>query len=255
MLIKTKSYIPEIFVGALLAVAIFGLGVAFELSRFPASNNQLAGAANNSGSLIGAQNSTDKLTDWLLVGINFFLVVSTVGLWIATNRSARISERALTQLERPFVGIKILEDGLTNLENGVEHKQLRFKLVNYGRAPAIITQLFDDLVICPFKAAPKPPDLTTDENEIPSGFIIGPDADAYQLSTRTYKDCFLENELRAFTMGTDDIFFLGFIRYSDIGGKKYRTGFCMKWTVPEESLGSFPFLYEGDSRYNYTSEE
>src|SRR5215467_6016712 len=36
-----------------------------------------------------------------------FLAISTIALWIATRRSANIAERALTELERAFIGIEI----------------------------------------------------------------------------------------------------------------------------------------------------
>ena len=254
MRLKLKFYFPEILFGMFLAVAIFAMGVVFESSRHPPGDNQYAHGANNGGTPIVADNGI-KITDWLLVLLNFFLVGSTLMLWKANNRSAQVAERALTDLERPFVGVKILEDGLFNLENGVEHKSLRFRLVNYGRTPATITQLFDDIIICQCGKTPTLLDTTTEENKIPMGFIIGADSEAYQLSDRRYADRFSEAELRAFTMGTDDVFFLGFVRYRDIFNNKYQTGFCLKWTVPEGRLGSFPFLFEGEDGYNYTEKE
>jgi hypothetical protein len=102
---------------------------------------------------------------------------------------------------------------------------------------------------------PNPCDITTDKNEIPTGFVIGADKEAYQPSTRTYIEMFSDIALRAFTMGTDDVFFIGFVRYRDIGNRKYRTGFCMKWSVPGDKEGSFPFLFIGEDGYNYTREE
>jgi hypothetical protein len=185
----------------------------------------------------------------------FTLKRSTDKLWSATQRSAVIAERALTQLERPFIGIKIEKTGLMNLREGTDHEDLIFRLVNYGRAPAIITQLFDDIVICQCGSMPNPCDITTDKNEIPTGFVIGADKEAYQPSTRTYREMFSDIALRAFTMGTDDVFFIGFVRYRDIGNRKYRTGFCMKWSVPGDKEGSFPFLFIGEDGYNYTREE
>jgi hypothetical protein len=254
MLIKIRAQLPEIFFGSLLAVAIFSLGVVYQSSRQQPSGQNSSDAANNSGSP-KAPDESPKITDWFLLLSNLFLVGSTLMLWRANNQSAKIAEEALTQLERPFVGVKILEEGLFNLREGSEHSSMKFLLVNYGRAPAIITQLFDYMDICQFGVMPEPPDITSNINEIPSGFIIRADAEAHRPSTRVYSQMFSDIELRALTMGTDDIFFLGFIRYRDIGNKKYRTGFCLKWSVPDDGQGSFPFLFEGDERYNYTTEE
>jgi hypothetical protein len=85
------------------------------------------------------ETAPDKLTDWLLVTLNFFLVASTLLLWRANNRSAEIAERALTELERPYLFIldynwllaeKARADGL---EYG-----LIYSVANGGKLPAVI---------------------------------------------------------------------------------------------------------------------
>jgi hypothetical protein len=70
------------------------------------------------------------------------LGASTIGLWIATNRNARIAERALTEHERPWLflesaSVKMRDpETMTVIRNNWFIK-LRFK--NVGRAPAVVT--------------------------------------------------------------------------------------------------------------------
>src|SRR5947208_5348461 len=85
MLIKIRAYIPEIFFGILLAVAVFAMGMVFQSSRTP-PENQTKQSANESSAPIGAEHSPDKLTDWLLVALNFFLVTSTFMLWRSSDK-------------------------------------------------------------------------------------------------------------------------------------------------------------------------
>jgi hypothetical protein len=138
MLIKLKANIPEIFLGVFLTVAVFAVGMAVESSRSPSASGN-AQTANRGGSLQAPENATDKTTDWLLVVLNFFLVGSTLLLWKANNRSAKIAERALTDLERPYLFILdynwllIKEAEANGLKCG-----LIYSVANGGKLPAII---------------------------------------------------------------------------------------------------------------------
>src|SRR5580704_15012995 len=80
--------------------------------REPQSGNYAEQTANNSRTVVATDKRPDKITDWLLVALNFFLVSSTLLLWRANNRSAKIAERALVELEAPFVNVKINKPGL-----------------------------------------------------------------------------------------------------------------------------------------------
>jgi hypothetical protein len=73
-------------------------------------------------------------------------------LWIATRRHAtltkasfRIAERALAELEGPFVFVKINAPGLTVQGNSVSFGLLQWCIVNYGRTPASILEIFHDV--------------------------------------------------------------------------------------------------------------
>jgi hypothetical protein len=129
--------------------------------------------------------------DWLAI-FTGILAVSTVLLWLATLQSARTAERALTELERSFVGIKIISSELTDLdqlERGDIPNNHQFCFVNYGRTPATITQLADQLVLRPPGQSPEPFDITTKQNKFPEfGIIIGPNNGESPASSRSYYD-------------------------------------------------------------------
>src|SRR5580658_487146 len=70
---------------------------------------------------------------------------STEKLWNVTLRSAETAERALTQLEAPFLSVKITENGITRSygETGHHFHTLRLVIVNFGRTPARIIEMAD----------------------------------------------------------------------------------------------------------------
>jgi hypothetical protein len=74
-------------------------------SRQPPTNKGTETYAEKSSGIKTVQQSENKITDWLLVLFNGLLVGSTVLLWRANNRSAKIAERSLTEVERAFVFI------------------------------------------------------------------------------------------------------------------------------------------------------
>jgi hypothetical protein len=81
----------------------------------------------------------DKLTDWLLVTLNFFLVASTLLLWRANNRSAAIAERALTELERPYLFILDYNWLLAQKAQADGHEYgVCYSVMNGGKLPAFV---------------------------------------------------------------------------------------------------------------------
>jgi ABC-type Fe3+ transport system permease subunit len=83
MLTKQKFRLPDIFLGALLAVAIFAMGMLFSSHR-PQENQNIRQSSETSkgeAAKVGAEERIADYTYWLawLTGI---LAVSTVGLWV-----------------------------------------------------------------------------------------------------------------------------------------------------------------------------
>jgi len=81
-----RHKIPDVVLGALLAVAIFALGSAFESSRQPPTNEQAASDTKRGSGIVAPEQSGNKLTDWLLVLFSGLLFGSTALLWNANNR-------------------------------------------------------------------------------------------------------------------------------------------------------------------------
>jgi hypothetical protein len=144
-----KVYIPDVFFGALLTVAVFAMGMLFESSRKPPPSNEPKQATQQSGAPVSAQESPDRITDWLLVGLNFFLVCSTLLLWRANNRSARIAERTLTGLERPRIlsvtpTFALIDEAIVT----------QIFVVNLGRDPGRVKEVHAKFIVGDLPAVP-----------------------------------------------------------------------------------------------------
>jgi hypothetical protein len=253
MLVKLKANVPEIILGALLAVAVFAMGMAFESSRHPPSNNYSGQATKEGSAPIAAEHGPDKVTDWLLVFLNVFLVGSTLLLWRANNRSAKIAERALNELEAPFIGLKILNTGLRcawkmNDDYIVEKalNGLSYCFVNYGRTAGVLLALKDKLQVCPAGGLPSLEWPAERDKPYPYGVLIGPDKESAE-SFRVWDDFIDKNEWMTFEASDADLFLVGRLQYRDIFGSVFEIGFCAVYV--RETGG---FLMKGGRDYNYS---
>jgi hypothetical protein len=93
---------------------------------------------------------------YFTAGFTAVLALSTILLWFATRAvavaskdSARVAEKALVNLEAPFISIEIIDNGLKRKQHEIGHDfhQLMFVLANYGRAPARTFDLVDKIVV------------------------------------------------------------------------------------------------------------
>jgi len=72
----------------------------------------------------------------------------------AAEDSTRIAERALTELERPFVGIDIMDSGFkSELVSEEEYYvtlegNMTFRYINHGRSPATVIETSDKFDVC-----------------------------------------------------------------------------------------------------------
>src|SRR5260221_13593755 len=97
-----------------------------------------------------------------LVFLGFYQSRDTRRSIRAAEDSARIAERALTELERPFVGIEIIDSGF-KAELVAEddyyvtlEENLTFRYVNHGRSPATVIETSDKFDICTPHNLPDP---------------------------------------------------------------------------------------------------
>jgi hypothetical protein len=186
-------------------------------------------------------------TAWL-VGFTGVLAISTIGLWIVTwrastsqardmqasiavaNRSANISERALTELEAPFLSVKITEDGITRSygETGHHFHTLRLVIANFGRTPARIIEMADKAAFVE-KNEGLPPEVNpafASRISIPYGVIAPPQGESQGWSFNLFAFTLRYLAERVEPLKTNELFFYGFVRYETIFRKTYRMGFC-----------------------------
>ena len=187
-----KFRVPEIVLGALLAAALFSMGFLAASSYYDIRNTA---ALETKGKGSPAE---DRLANYTLalVVLNVFLVGSTALLWWATKRSAEIAERALTELEAPFVALNIIDDPLgdTQTPDGrpTTLDTIRYGFYNHGRTPAVLLELQDKLQVCEEGKLPTL-EWTGRKTIYPYGVFIGPNMPSAP-STRVFKDYFTPGE-------------------------------------------------------------
>jgi hypothetical protein len=236
----------------------------------PENHNQSAQAANSTPktSTGGGGTSPDERVAEYTEGLAWatvLLAFTTLGVLIVTWRagvrqsrdmqaSIAIAERSLTELEAPFVALKITESGIIRKYNEMGHdfQTIRFCATNHGRTPAQLIELTDLLALLP-KNEGLPPALdpdTASRNTMPYGVIAPPNGESQSFS----------NNLLAFIMGklvTDPLplkenrfFFYGFVRYGTIFNEIFRVGFCYHFDLFSEK-----WLLTGGDKHNYCKKE
>jgi len=223
--------------------------------------------------LIGVIDFLDKHGE-AVVGIFTIVLAASTGrlwystekLWGSTNRSAEIAERALTELERPFITVEVLQSGLTFTANGTITSPIsdfKYQFVNHGRTPAQLIELVESWPIVDriqhptdpnkFQSVQPPPidPKAQGARRLPFGVVVSKDR-PFELSANAIAVIDIQRvTVRPFfhSLGSD-LYFCGYVRYQDIFDKRYIFGFCAVY----DFIGR-RFLLMGDSRYNYTHRE
>lgn len=111
-----KFRVPELFLGALLSVAIFSLGMIFSPSLPPAkqgygTDDKKADSPSKTESKHdgfwdkAADDPVAYFTLWL-VGFTGVLAISTIGLWVVTGRGIGIQARDTRILQRAYIAVE-----------------------------------------------------------------------------------------------------------------------------------------------------
>jgi hypothetical protein len=158
------------------------------------------------------------------------LVLSTVGLWIATRKSSGIAERALTELETPDVFIKFVDHGFAVNSAGMDLRtrtEMRYVFVNYGRTTAMLRKVADELRPVE-RGGGFPPPIDVDTaipREMGYGVVVPPNGGESELfSYNTFK-FLLSDDGSAIYERDKIVFFTVAARYTDIFENRYRIGF------------------------------
>jgi hypothetical protein len=173
----------------------------------------------------------------------------------AAITTARIAERALTELEAPHAYIRVRTSGIAlrviNESRSVEFGDLLFDFINYGRTPSHITEFFTDTHFSEEEVPPPITDLTTvDRTILPWGVVAAPNGGITKQYIHNIPPPFLEGRPAFFTSEAERFYFFGFFRYTDIFGGNYVSGFCFLFNQMDNS-----FIRAGGDEYNYRRKE
>ena len=177
----------------------------------------------------------------------------------AALKAADVAERALVDLERPHVfvrftnpGMEVREINRPLSEGGDEvilasrySGPLTIEFVNFGRTPAILTELFDVYDPTSGKAAmPYALDPETQRGKpLPFGSVSA-NGDPHVISKNT-SQAFGGRLLKPSDLIDNRFFCLGLLRYRDIMGGEYILGYCAYY---DWEAGRF--ITEGGDAYN-----
>ncbi|HVA18326.1 MAG TPA: hypothetical protein VMV59_11510 [Candidatus Dormibacteraeota bacterium] len=242
MLVKIKANIPEIILGVFLTVAVFAAGMVFESSRHPPFNNQEQRSAQTADQ-IGQKSSTDdRLADYAfaLDVLTAFLVIATIGLLRATKRSAKIAERALTDLERPWA--LITNAGVQGIFSDPPFVEIEKQ--NIGRAGGIVRGVKAGFHISSSEIDVDSIKLTEwDLDEV--GNLLAPDkVYTSKISFKPYKEPQVAAGIKA---GAYNFILRAVLHYRGLTKANYETGFCFRYDAERER-----FVRHGGEQYNYT---
>ena len=170
----------------------------------------------------------------LLTLFNGLLLASTVGLWLATRKSASISERALIDLERPYIVFHEIKTdiGLFLSPNTVIpsnfHPSFHFTVINYGRTPGnIVRAMIQFDILNGIPEEPKIEDVSLQNPGYKVAVIVIGQAMEYTFNRlRLLRIQFPQHERLGLQNGTLKLYCYGMIEYRDIFDKIHTVNFC-----------------------------
>ena len=170
----------------------------------------------------------------------------------AARRSSLVAERALTELERPFLAVDVLVSGISVDMSGALSfvgERTRWAAINYGRTPAILVDRLTNWPIEAGSAMPYAIDPVAQRPQFPAGCVSSADK-PYGETANLMAEAPIQTMLDQDAWRNRRIFFNGYIRYQDLLGGLYVNGFCLVF----DPLGS-RFVRIGGETFNYTKTE
>jgi hypothetical protein len=231
-----KFRIPEIFLGAFLAVAIFAMGMLFSSEYRYGDNYQRQSNPVAEHVTSGAEERLANYTYWLML-FTGVLAVSTIGLWIATWRSGKGHLAHSRAVERAHVFIAGPQhEFLLDEQKSLIGLRLWVTWKNSGTTPASPINALVGATWVPqvdqFKFG------RVEQESIQQPFVLGPNAEIAGSSITISTEHILAN-----LGGKGAQFLWGWARYKDIfpDSKMHVVEFCFRVTI-EGQLGPLPFV-------------
>ncbi len=247
---------------AIALLALCGLAVAIAYHYEPINDSEQSNTDNHGNHQIlskynGTENAEETTAEYtlLLAIATSILAGSTVFLWKSTRDSVKIAERSLLELEAPFLSVKIIDVGIEKVRGLPEHEfgVLRFSIANYGRTPAILREIVDDIRLISMEDG-VPPVMNIDRrtrNSLPRGVISPPQLESQPFIRYLLSDL-NEGLARAgpSPLMRNEVVFYGFVRYETIFDQAFRMGFCFFF-----DRFSDRWVLGGEGNYNYLKRE
>jgi len=180
------------------------------------------------------------------VGLSILTLLGLAATIYYTRKTAVVAERALTELERPFVYVEMPTNSFESVNEGrsTTFEKMFLICTNRGRTPAELLD-FEELTPELEKGMwPEPIKINTGNRTLPPGCVSSEGA-PYPLKLEFIKRW--ENSMTRGKLGIDtNQFILGYVRYRDIFGAQYVVGFCGIYDIVGRR-----FVLRGDENYNY----
>jgi hypothetical protein len=176
----------------------------------------------------------------LLTLFNGLLFVSTIGLWLANRKTARIAERALIDLERPWTLI-------TNASvHGIfsDPPFIEIEKGNFGRAAGTIAGIQAGIKIYSFEIDPASIKMTEHPLDEVGNAMIPGNLYRSKISLKPYKESQVSAGIEA---GAYNFVVRAVLSYRGLTRTTYETGFCFRYVAERNQF----FRYGGE-KYNYT---
>jgi hypothetical protein len=179
---------------------------------------------------------------------------ATAAVAEAARQSAEVARRALTELERPYVVVEVTEPGIVVDAEGnfsLARSQPRWEALNFGRTPAILLDRLTVWLVEADDSMPYPIDPISQRGpQFAEGCVAAADHPFGETHNYLADLARIEDVLAPGAWKKCRIFFAGYVRYSDLLGGVYVTGFCLRF----DYLGR-RFVRIGGDAYNYTRTE
>ena len=260
MLIKFR--IPDVFFGAMVAVAIFAMGMIFGSSSHQPTNQPSQATTQQ---VQTSHNPTPFTWDWFthdgvvfftaalcfIAGVQAFLFVwqlrsiqRTIKPAEDAAKAAAMQSEAIIRAERAYVTMSHNAPGIFISED--RRVEISVDVKNFGRTPARITDvLLSTMIIERNQTLPSRPIYTLPANKVlPTAFLVAGD----NFNAAAPLLILAETQFNNIKTGELQLFVVGYVDYIDQFQGRHRSGYGRRY-VPDATGNNLVFI---DARgYNY----